>query len=149
MSFSRARDLIRLAQMAAARRVGVSLEEIGADFGVSHRTAQHMTVALAETFGTFAAADGEGRKRRWPLVNPAPSQVQLRAESGVEALAIADQAARLRRPAGPRRGGRGALALGPRGRLAVRGLVMAAQRGGRVATGRQPDPAVPRGCERR
>jgi hypothetical protein len=128
MSFSRARDLIRLAQMAAARRV---------------------TDAPEETFGTFAAADGEGRKRRWRLVNPALSQVQLRPESGVEALAIADHAARLRRPAGPRRGGRGNLALGPRGRLAVRGLVMAAQRGGRAATGRQPDPTVPRGRERR
>jgi hypothetical protein len=149
MSFSRARDLIRLAQMAAARRVGVSLEEIGADFGVSHRTAKHMTVALAETFGNAGAADGEDCKRRWRLVDPALSQAQLRAESGVEALAIADHAARLRRPAGPRRGGRGDLAPGPRGRRGGRGLALPPRPRDRAATLRQPDPAVPRGREGR
>jgi hypothetical protein len=149
MSFSRARDLIRLAQMAAARRVGVSQEEICADFGVSHRTAQHMTVAPEETFGTFAAADGKDRKRRWRLIDPGLAQVQLRHEPAVEALEIADHAARLRRPAGARRGGRGDLALCPRGRRAGRRLALAPRPRDRAATGRQPDPAVPRGRERR
>lgn len=59
MSFSKAQDLIRLAQMAAARRAGVSLEDICDEFGVSHRTAQRMTDALEETFGNVEAADGE------------------------------------------------------------------------------------------
>ena len=39
MSFSKAQDLIRLAQLAAARRSGISLEEIILVFEVSHRTA--------------------------------------------------------------------------------------------------------------
>ena len=46
MSFSKAQDLIRLARLAAARRGGVSLEDISLEFEVSHRTAQRMTDAL-------------------------------------------------------------------------------------------------------
>ena len=45
MSFSKAQDLLRLAQMAASRRGGVSLEDICTEFRVSHRTAQRMTEA--------------------------------------------------------------------------------------------------------
>lgn len=93
MSFSKAQDLIRLAQIAAARRGGVSLEDICEEFGVSHRTAQRMTDALEETFGNVDAADGEDRKRRWRLINPGLSQLQLRHETGVEALDIAARTA--------------------------------------------------------
>ena len=50
MSFSKAQDLLRLAQMAASRRAGVSLEDICVEFGVSHRTAQRMTEALDAAF---------------------------------------------------------------------------------------------------
>lgn len=94
MSFSKAQDLIRLAQMAAARRGGISLEEICEEFGVSHRTAQRMTDALEETFGNVEAADGEDRKRRWRLVDPGLSRLQLRHEAGMEALEIAARTAR-------------------------------------------------------
>src|SRR5690606_22781424 len=93
MSFSKAQDLIRLAQIAAARRGGVSLEDICEEFGVSHRTAQRMTDALEETFGNVEAEDGEDRKRRWRLVNPGLAQLQLRHETGVEALDIAARTA--------------------------------------------------------
>ncbi|GEC31699.1 DeoR family transcriptional regulator [Sinorhizobium fredii USDA 205] len=89
MSFSKAQDLIRLAQLAAARRGGISLEEICAEFGVSHRTAQRMTDALQETFGNVSANDDEDRKRRWRLVDPGLDRLQLRHETGVEALEIA------------------------------------------------------------
>lgn len=58
MSFSKARDLIRLAQVAAARRGGITLEDICAEFNVSHRTAQRMTDALEETFGNVEVEDG-------------------------------------------------------------------------------------------
>ena len=46
MCFAKAQDLLRLAQMAASRREGISLEDIRAEFNVSHRTAQRMTEAL-------------------------------------------------------------------------------------------------------
>ena len=79
--------------MAAARRGGVSLKDICEEFGVSHRTAQRMTDALEETFGNVEAADGEDRKRRWRLVDPGLAQLQLRHETGVEALDIAARTA--------------------------------------------------------
>ncbi|SNT75675.1 helix-turn-helix transcriptional regulator [Paracoccus seriniphilus] len=93
MSFSKARDLIRLAQMAAVRRNGISLEEISAEFGVSHRTAQRMTDALELTFGNVAAEAGEDRKRRWRLVDPGLDRLQLRHETALEALEIATRSA--------------------------------------------------------
>ncbi|MCT2538766.1 helix-turn-helix transcriptional regulator [Sedimentimonas flavescens] len=93
MSFSKAQDLIRLAQLAVARRGGISLEEICAEFSVSHRTAQRMTEALEATFGNVESEDGEDRKRRWRLVDSGLSRLQLRHETCVEALEIAARTA--------------------------------------------------------
>ncbi|SEO90533.1 Predicted DNA-binding transcriptional regulator YafY, contains an HTH and WYL domains [Salinihabitans flavidus] len=89
MSFSKAQDLIRLAKLAAARRSGISLEEIESEFGVSHRTAQRMTDALEATFGNVLVQDGEDRKRRWRLIESGLDRLQLHHETGVEALEIA------------------------------------------------------------
>lgn len=93
MSFSKAQDLIRLAQLAAARRRGISLEEICTEFDVSHRTAQRMTDALEDTFGNVVAEDGDDRKRRWRLSDPHLDRLQLRHETGIEALEIAARGA--------------------------------------------------------
>ncbi len=93
MSFSKAQGLIRLARLAAARRGGISLEEIAQEFEVSHRTAQRMTDALEETFGNVQVEDGEDRKRRWRLLDPGLDRLQLRHETGVEALEIAARGA--------------------------------------------------------
>lgn len=94
MSFSKAQDLIRLAQLAAARRGGISLEEICNEFAVSHRTAQRMTDALSETFSNVDATDGEDRKRRWRLVDPGLSKLQLHQDTAVAALDLATSQAR-------------------------------------------------------
>lgn len=51
-------DLLTLAQMAAARRHGVSLADICEKFGVSHRTAQRMTHALEASFANVSSDDG-------------------------------------------------------------------------------------------
>lgn len=93
MSFSKAQDLVRLAQMAATRRGGVSLDDICAEFGISHRTAQRMTDALEATFGNVEFEDGEDRKRRWRITDPGDFRLQLRHETGVEALEIAARTA--------------------------------------------------------
>jgi len=93
MSFSKAQDLLRLAQMAAVRRMGVSLEDIQAEFSVSHRTAQRMTEALDTVFSTVAHIDAEDRKRRWRLVAPLLDALQPRQETAIEALEIAIWAA--------------------------------------------------------
>jgi len=94
MSFSKAQDLLRLAQMAASRRGGVSLEDICVEFGVSHRTAQRMTEALDAAFANVTTMDAEDRRRYWRLDAPPPERLQPRQETTIEALEIAARAAR-------------------------------------------------------
>ena len=67
MSFSKAMDLLKLAQMAAGRYAGISLSEIADEFSCDYRTAQRMTRALEMTFpGVTTDTDGLQRKR-WNL----------------------------------------------------------------------------------
>ncbi len=93
MSFSKAQDLLRLALMASARHAGVSLEEIAAEFAISHRTAQRMTDAMETLFQT-ETQDGHDRKRRWRLHDQRPARLPTRAEPAMEALDLAIRAAR-------------------------------------------------------
>lgn len=89
VSFTKAQDLIRLAQMAATSRHGVTLEDIAVEFDVSHRTAQRMTEALEATFKLTEHFDGPDRKRCWRLADPNLDRLQLKNETGLEALEIA------------------------------------------------------------
>jgi predicted DNA-binding transcriptional regulator YafY len=67
MSFEKAIDLLKLAEMAAARHIGVSLSDITEEFGCTYRTAQRMTRALEQTFtGVVTHTDDEQRKY-WAL----------------------------------------------------------------------------------
>lgn len=70
MSFLKAQDLIRLARLAATRRIGISLEEICEEFEVTHRTAQRMTEALETVFTGVEWQDGPDRRRRWRVSDP-------------------------------------------------------------------------------
>ncbi len=94
MSFAKAQDLLRLGQMAASRRVGVSLDDICSEFDVSHRTAQRMTEALDATFTNVTTTDDAERRRYWRLDAPLPDRLQPRQETAIEALEIATRAAR-------------------------------------------------------
>ena len=67
MSFRKAADLLRLAELAAARHGGVSLSEIEQEFGVDRRTAQRMTKALEEAFPHFTTRVDEERRKFWKL----------------------------------------------------------------------------------
>lgn len=71
----------------------MSLDEIRHEFGVSHRTAQRMTDALEATFLHVTVSDGEDRKRRWRISDPALHRLRPRAETALEALAIAARTA--------------------------------------------------------
>lgn len=93
MSFSKAQDLLRLARMAAARHSGISLEEICAEFGVSHRTAQRMTEALVDTFDSVTFEDGNDRRRRWRIADHHLDRLEPRQETAIEALEIAARTA--------------------------------------------------------
>lgn len=94
MTFAKANDLLRLAQLAASRRLGISLEEISEEFGISHRTAQRMTSALEENFANVAVTEDFDRRRRWRIESPVPERLQPRQENTIEALEIAARTAR-------------------------------------------------------
>ena len=76
MSLAKARDLMRLAEMAAARHQGVSLAEIAEEFGADHRTAQRMARALEDTFPGVEIRTDEDRRRRWKLRDPGLARFQ-------------------------------------------------------------------------
>jgi predicted DNA-binding transcriptional regulator YafY len=95
MSFSKAMDLVRLAQMAAAKRRGVSLADIIETFGVSHRTAQRMTHALEASFANVVSDDGPDLRRRWRITGAHDlARLRPRQETAIEALEIAMRGAR-------------------------------------------------------
>jgi predicted DNA-binding transcriptional regulator YafY len=67
MSFQKATDLLRLAEMATSRYRGVSLTDIEEAFGVDRRTAQRMTKALEETFPNCSTEVDDDRRKFWKL----------------------------------------------------------------------------------
>jgi predicted DNA-binding transcriptional regulator YafY len=82
---AKAQELVRLATMAARSR-GVSLAEIEAEFGGSHRTAQRWTEALMAAFpATERRLDEEG-KARWVL--PARAVAHFLTPSAEELAAL-------------------------------------------------------------
>ncbi|CAN7357473.1 helix-turn-helix transcriptional regulator [Rhizobium sp. LjRoot258] len=93
MSLSKAQDLIRLARLAATRRIGISLEEICEEFDVAHRTAQRMTEALETVFTGVEWQDGPDRRRRWRVSDPMLDRLRPREETAIEALEIAGRSA--------------------------------------------------------
>lgn len=67
MSFHKAQELLKLAQMAASRHRGISLPEISEEFGVNTRTAQRMVRALENTFPSVSIQTDSDRRRWWKL----------------------------------------------------------------------------------
>lgn len=95
MSFAKAMDLVTLAQMAAAQRRGVSLDDICARFKISHRTAQRMTHALEASFANVTSDDGPDLRRRWRITGASElARLRPRQETALEALEIAARSAR-------------------------------------------------------
>jgi predicted DNA-binding transcriptional regulator YafY len=67
MSFHKAQDLLKLAELAASRHSGVSLPDIAEEFGVNMRTAQRMVRALESTFPSVSIKTDSDRRRWWKL----------------------------------------------------------------------------------
>ncbi len=87
MSFEKARDLLRLADMAMSRHMGVSLSEIEQAFGVSRRTAQRMTRALADAFPlSVELREDPDRTRRWRMRASPLAALRLSGADELEAL---------------------------------------------------------------
>jgi predicted DNA-binding transcriptional regulator YafY len=67
MSFQKAADLLRLAEMATSRHLGVGLADIESEFAVDRRTAQRMTKALEETFPNYVTRTDDERRKYWKI----------------------------------------------------------------------------------
>lgn len=67
MSFTKALDLLRTAEMAASKYSGVSLNDIEEEFSVDRRTAQRMTKALEDLFQNVTIKVDDERKKYWKL----------------------------------------------------------------------------------
>ncbi|KPP98464.1 MAG: putative transcriptional regulator [Rhodobacteraceae bacterium HLUCCA12] len=67
MSLTKARDLLRLAEMAAARYAGITLADISDEFGTDHRTSQRMVRALETVFDNVEITTDVERRRHWKL----------------------------------------------------------------------------------
>ncbi|NOD36640.1 MULTISPECIES: YafY family protein [unclassified Ruegeria] len=80
MSYFKAIDLLRLAELATARRLGVGLAEIEEVFGVDRRTAQRMTKALEAVYPHVETRTDEERRKFWRL---AGDDLRLVASQGI------------------------------------------------------------------
>ncbi|WP_296644707.1 helix-turn-helix transcriptional regulator [Roseinatronobacter sp.] len=67
MSFQKAKDLLKLADLAASRHRGITVKEIAAEFSVNDRTAQRMLVALKELYPSLQHRTDSERRRWWTL----------------------------------------------------------------------------------
>lgn len=67
MSFRKATDLLRLAELASSRHAGVSLTDIEEEFAVDRRTAQRMTKALETAFPNCTTRTDDERRKFWKL----------------------------------------------------------------------------------
>ncbi len=90
MAFAKALELLRLADFAAASHMGVSLDQIRAEFCVSHRTAQRMTDALEDAFpNAVQVIEGDDRRKRWTAREVPLARLALSGEDELEALDLA------------------------------------------------------------
>ena len=87
ISYSNAIELLRLADLAASRYSGVTLEDISQEFHVHERTAQRMVRALVQTFPhAIEVLDGDDRRRRWRLREMPVARMRLRGAEELEAI---------------------------------------------------------------
>jgi predicted DNA-binding transcriptional regulator YafY len=67
MSFTKAMDLLRLAEMAGARHAGVALQDVVETFACDYRTAQRMLRALEDVFPGVVTHQDASRRKFWRL----------------------------------------------------------------------------------
>ena len=83
MRYQRATDIVRLAIRLQGTWVGLTLDDISREFGVSRRTAERMRDAVQAAFGPLQLVDRDDRKRHWqlqsgalrPLIRIAPEEL--------------------------------------------------------------------------
>lgn len=93
ISFSKAIDLLKLADLAASRHAGVTLDDIAEEFGVHERTAQRMARAMTDAFPhAVEVHDDDDRRRRWRIREVPIARLRLQGADELEALETAIRA---------------------------------------------------------
>ena len=86
MAFEKSLDLIRLAEMAAARHQGISLADVVEEFRVNQRTAQRMIRGLEMAFPSVRYTTDRERRRWWKLGDTTLVRMQGIRDSELAAL---------------------------------------------------------------
>ncbi|WP_101068021.1 helix-turn-helix transcriptional regulator [Roseovarius salinarum] len=97
MSYSKASDLLRVADMAMANFEGVSLHDVREAFACDHRTAQRIMRAFETVFPQVDIEEDADRRRRWHLPRSDPRWLQAQGIRDSELAALdlaAERAAR-------------------------------------------------------
>ena len=95
MSFQKAQDLMRIAEIANSRHRGICLNDVEEEFGVNHRTAQRMMRAFELAFPSYTCTTDADRRRRWKI--PDTSILSMRGLQDTELVALDMAIVRARR----------------------------------------------------
>ncbi|WP_146591723.1 helix-turn-helix transcriptional regulator [Puniceibacterium confluentis] len=101
MSFSKATDLLRVAEMAMARFDGIALQDVCAEFGCDHRTAQRMMRAFEAVFPQVDISNDAERRRRWHMPRHDPRWLRAQGISDSELAALEMAVKRAERDGAP------------------------------------------------
>lgn len=101
MSYAKAADLLRVAEMAMSRFNGITLQDITQEFGCDHRTAQRMMRSFETVFPQVDILEGEDRRRRWLLPRHDPRWLQAQGIRDAELATLELAATRAERDGGP------------------------------------------------
>jgi len=101
VSYAKAADLLRVAEMAMSRFDGIALQHVAEEFGCGHRTAQRMMRSFETVFPRVDIHEGEDRRRRWHLPRHDPRWLQAQGIRDGELAALELAAKRADRDGAP------------------------------------------------
>lgn len=88
MSYAKAADLLRVAEMAMSRYDGIALQDLTEEFGCDHRTAQRMMRSFETVFPQVDISEDEDRRRRWHMPRHDPRWLQAQGVRDSELVAL-------------------------------------------------------------
>lgn len=101
MSYAKAADLLRVAEMAMSRFDGIALQDLTEEFGCDHRTAQRMMRSFETVFPQVDIREDEDRRRHWHLPRHDPRWLQAQGIRDGELAALELAATRADRDGAP------------------------------------------------
>ncbi|MBU2960103.1 WYL domain-containing protein [Citreicella sp. C3M06] len=88
MSYAKAADLLRVAELAMSRFNGIALQDLTEEFGCDHRTAQRMMRSFEALFPQVEITEDETRRRRWQMPRHDPRWLQAQSMGDSELVAL-------------------------------------------------------------